>query len=700
LDDSVTKHYVLGTDIGGTFTDTVVMDDAGEVSIFKVPSTPDDKSEGVLASIRLASDAMGLEVGEFLGRVDTFYHGTTVGMNAVLTRTGSRVGFITTRGFRDTLPMMRASRIPSQDVLGMDMPSFRDDTAFVPIYMIEEVSERIDSDGEEIQPLDEEDLARAVESLVDQGAEAIAVCLLWSIRNPSHELRVKQYINDTYPGMFVSISYEVMPVIREFERSVVTLVNSYVANVISEYMRVLTRRLEEQGFESPFLVMQSTGGALSVAEAVDKPCKLFLSGPAGGVTGSMFLGAALGHENILTVDMGGTSCDIGVIIEGRQLVVTRSKLAEYDAALPKLDISTIGAGGGSIAWLDHGELLRIGPKSAAAQPGPACYNRGGTEPTVTDANVILGYIDPKHFLDGRMEIRPDLAEQAVGRLAGKMGLDLVDTAIGIIDIVNSNMCNAIRNMTVERGHDPRDFIMMSFGGAGPLHAGALIQDLGIPAAVVPYTATAHSAYGFVCSDISHHLVISRPIRHPSDPTPFNEIFEELERDARDTLRREGIAERDMSFKRLVDMRFCGQVFDISVEVPRKLLTAEEIENLKTAFEDAYDQIYGKGTGWKDAGVEAVNFRLDATGKMPKPKLRQHDLVTSNPDVARAGTGTCYFAEAEGFVSVPVYDGARLRPGMTVNGPGIIALHSTSAIIDPGLNAHVDAYRNIVIEQFA
>jgi N-methylhydantoinase A len=689
---------MIGTDIGGTFTDTIVMDDAGEVSIFKVPSTPDDNSKGVMASIELASDSMDLSVREFLGQVDTFYHGTTVGMNAVLTRSGSRVGFITTRGFRDTLPMMRASRIPSQDVLCMDMPSFRDETAFVPIYMIEEVSERIDADGIEIQPVDEDDLARAVKSLVDQGAEAIAVCLLWSIRNPTHELRVKQYINDTYPELFVSISYEVMPVIREFERSVVTLVNSYVATVIRQYMGVLTERLDAQGFESPFLVMQSTGGALSVTEAIEKPCKLFLSGPAGGVTGSMYLGAALGHQNILTVDMGGTSCDIGVIIGGRQLVVTRSKLAEYDAALPKLDISTIGAGGGSIAWLDHGELLRVGPGSAAAEPGPACYNRGGTEPTVTDANVILGYIDPEHFLDGRMEIRRDLAEQAIRRLADKMGLGLVETAIGIIEVVNSNMCNAIRNMSVERGHDPRDFVMMSFGGAGPLHAGALILDLGIPTAIVPYTATAHSAYGFVCSDISHHLVISRPIRHPGDPEPFNEIFAELEQQARETLLREGVAERDMAFKRSVDMRFCGQVFDISVEMPLKDLTAEDIEITKTAFADAYDRIYGKGTGWKDAGVEAVSFRLDATGNMPKPMLKEHDLVSTSSEVACSGTGTCYFTETGGFVSVPVYDGRRLLPGMGVNGPGMIAMHSTSAIVGPGLHASVDAYRNIIIAQ--
>jgi N-methylhydantoinase A len=687
---------MIGTDIGGTFTDTIVMDDAGEVSIFKVPSTPDDNSKGVMASIELASDSMDLSVREFLGQVDTFYHGTTVGMNAVLTRSGSRVGFITTRGFRDTLPMMRASRIPSQDILRMDMPSFRDETAFVPIYMIEEVSERIDADGVEIQPVDEDDLARAVKSLVDQGAEAIAVCLLWSIRNPAHEQQVKQYINDTYPELFVSISYEVMPVIREFERSVVTLVNSYVATVIRQYMGVLTERLEAHGFESPFLVMQSTGGALSVMEAIEKPCKLFLSGPAGGVTGSMYLGAALGHQNVLTVDMGGTSCDIGVIIEGRQLVVTRSKLAEYDAALPKLDISTIGAGGGSIAWLDHGELLRVGPKSAAAEPGPACYNRGGTEPTVTDANVILGYIDPEHFLDGRMEIRPDLAEQALRRLADKMGLGLVETAIGIIEVVNSNMCNAIRNMTVERGHDPRDFIMMSFGGAGPLHAGALIRDLGIPTAIVPYTATAHSAYGFVCSDISHHLVISRPIRHPCDPEPFNEIFAELEQQAQETLLREGVAERDMAFKRSVDMRFCGQVFDISVEMPLKDLTADDIEITKTAFEDAYDRIYGKGTGWKDAGVEAVSFRLDATGNMPKPKLKEHDLVSTSSEVACSGSGTCYFTETGGFVSAPVYDGNRLLPGMRVDGPGMIAMHSTSAIVGPGLLASVDAYRNIII----
>jgi N-methylhydantoinase A len=688
--------FIIGTDIGGTFTDTVVMDSTGEISFFKDPSTPADNTKGVLASIELASQEMGLSHNEFLAKVDTFFHGTTVGMNAVLTRQGSKVGFITTRGFKDTLPMMRASRTPSFDILKMDMPSLRDETNLIPTCLIEEVSERIDSQGLEIIPLDMNDLGRAVKNLVDQGVEAIGVCFLWSIRNPDHENRIKEYISEKYPELFVSISSEVMPVIREYERSVVTLVNSYIAKIIQRYLAKLENSLRENGLKSSLLVMQSTGGALSVDEALRRPSQLFLSGPAGGLIGSLFLCDALGHKNILTMDMGGTSCDIGVIVDGRPTVVTRSKLAEYDAALPKLDINTIGAGGGSIAWIDHGILLRVGPHSAGAEPGPACYNRGGREPTVTDANVVLGYIDPDYFLDGRMTIRRDLAEEAITGLGKKLGLNMIETAIGIIEVTNSNMVNAIRAMTVERGHDPRDFVMMCFGGAGPLHAGALKEDLGIPIAIIPYTATAHSAYGFVCSDICHNLVISRYFRNPENPVPFNEIFSQLEQKGRESLNREGVVESDIVFKRYVDLRYCGQVFEITIDVPLKTIEEKDLADLMAAFEVAYENKYGKGTGWKEAGIEVINFRLDAIGKMTKPTLKKFPIVVGDAKVAQKGMRSCYFSKARGFIPTSVYGGDALLSGMIVKGPAVIMMHSTSSVVEPGQEAYIDEYRNVII----
>lgn len=690
--------FVIGTDIGGTFTDTIVMNEAGEVSIFKVPSTPTDNTIGVMNSVQLASQSMEVSTNEFLKNVNPFFHGTTVGMNAVLTRKGSKVGFITTRGFGDTLPMMRAQRTPSQDILKMDMPSLRDETTLIPVYQIEEVSERIDSYGNEIVPLDMDDVSRAVQKLVKDGVEAIAICLLWSIRNPNHEIQIKNYIRDRYPNVFVSISSEVMPVIREYERSVVTLVNSYIAKIIERYLANLERSLRKNGMTSPLLVMQSVGGAISVEEALLKPSQLFLSGPSGGLTGSLFLSDVLGYKNVLTMDMGGTSCDIGVIVDGRPAVVTRSKLAEYDAALPKLDINTIGAGGGSIAWIDHGVLLRVGPQSAAAEPGPACYDRGGSEPTVTDANLILGYIDPDYFLDGRMTIRRDLAERALTQLGKRLGLSMMETAIGIIEVTNSNMVNAIRTMSVERGHDPRDFVMICFGGAGPLHASALKEDLGIPLAIIPYTATAHSAYGFVCSNICHNLVMSRYFRNPVDPEAFNLIFLELEQRGRDLLRKEDVPERDMIFRRFVDLRYCGQIFEVTVDVPLKPLEKQDLADLLTSFEAAYETSYGKGTGWKGAGIEVINFRLDAVGTMPKPTLKKFSLVGGDPDVAKRGERSCYFTKTSGFVSTPVYDGERLLSGMTVKGPAMVLMHSTSTMIDPEQEAYVDEYRNVIIRQ--
>ncbi len=691
-------RFFIGTDIGGTFTDTIVMNDAGEVSIFKVPSTPKDNTQGVMDSVVLASQTLGLRVDDFLDKVNTFFHGTTVGMNAVLTRRGSRVGFITTRGFGDTLPMMRGQRTPSQDILKMDMPSLRDETTLIPVYLNEEVSERIDCSGDEVIPLDMGDVARAVKKLVDQGVEAVAVCLLWSIRNPKHEIQIKDYIQEKYPDIFVSISYEVMPVIREYERSVVTLVNSYIAKIIQRYLANLENGLRKNGMKSPLLVMQSVGGAISVEEALLRPSQLFLSGPSGGLTGSLFLSENMGYKNVLTMDMGGTSCDIGVIVDGRPAVVTRSKLAEFDAALPKLDINTIGAGGGSIAWVEHGILLRVGPQSATAEPGPACYNRGGTEPTVTDANLVLGYIDPDYFLDGRMTIRRDLAEKALTELGDKLGLSMIETAIGIIEVTNSNMVNAIRTMSVQRGHDPRDFVIICFGGAGPLHASALKEDLGIPLAIIPYTATAHSAYGFVCSNICHSLVMSRYFRNPDDPAPFNKIFLELEQRGYELLTREGVAERDMVFNRYVDFKYCGQIFEVTIDVPLKTLEKQDLVELLAAFETTYEDSYGKGTGWKEAGIEVVNFRLDAIGKMPKPTLRRFPLFGGNPKVARKGERSCYFSKVRRFVPTGIYDGDALLSGMTVKGPAVILMHSTSTVIGPEQEAYVDEFRNVIIRQ--
>jgi len=689
-------NFILGTDIGGTFTDTVVMNESGEISIFKVPSTPRDYSQGVIDSIELANRSASFSGEALLSQADAFFHGTTVGMNAVLTRQGSRVGFITTRGFRDTIPMMRASRTISQDALKMTKPSLQDETTLIPTSMIEEVSERIDAAGETLVPLDMADVERAVRSLVDNGAETIAVCLLWSIRNPAHELRIKEFIHQHYPGLFVSVSSEVMPVIREYERSVVTLVNSYVANIIEKYLKALETRLRGNGFRSPFLVMQSTGGAISVAEATEKPCQLFLSGPAGGVIGSLFLGESLGYRNIFTFDMGGTSTDVSVILDGRPAMVTRSKLAEFDASLPKLDIHTIGAGGGSIAWIDHGVLLRVGPQSAGAEPGPACYNRGGKEATVSDANVVLGYIDPELFLDGRMPIDPELAEEAIKRLGERLGLTMIETAVGIVEVANSNMVNAIRAVTVEKGHDPRDFAMMCFGGAGPLHAAALMEELGIPITIIPYTATVHSAFGFVCSNICHHLVISRYVRNPEHPGPFNEVFGQLEERGRASLRKEGVGESDMVFERYADLRYCGQVFEIAISLPRGELRAEDVSAVKSKFEETYDSLYGKGTGWKEAGMEVINFRLDAIGTMKKPALRRFSTGGADALPAARNTRRCYFARAGGYVPTPFYDIDALAGGMTIRGPAVIAMPSTSAVIAPGQKASVDQYRNLLL----
>ncbi|HLI27490.1 MAG TPA: hydantoinase/oxoprolinase family protein, partial [Chloroflexota bacterium] len=531
-------QFAVGTDIGGTFTDMVVVDQAGDVRVFKTPTTPQDRSRGVLDGFQLAAAEYGLSLEEFCRRVVYFAHGTTAATNALIERKGVRTGLLTTRGFGDTLLIQRA--MGSWTGIGDASGHYSQRRNPVPIVEkrnIIEIDERIDFAGDEIVPLNGEQVREAVRLLRARGCEAIAICFLWSFVRPDHEQQAAAIVRDEWPEVFLTLSSEIAPVIGEYERTATAVINAYLGPVIHRYVQLLADRLREAGFAGDFAVMDSGGGVMQAHEAAQRAVNMLTSGPAGGVLASVALARRLGYRNVLTSDMGGTSFDVGLIVEGAPLVETFSQAGHYHLACPRIRVTAIGSGGGSIARVEDGSL-RVGPESAGAEPGPACYGRGGTLPTVTDADVVLGIIDPDYFLGGRIPLRRELAEEAIRRaIVEPLGMTVAQAAAGIRSVADNQMADLLRKVTVEQGYDPRDFVLFAYGGAGPTHAYAFAREAGISTIVVPATATAHSAYGAVSSDQYRAFQLSDPQRTPPharrasehlDVARINAKFAELE----------------------------------------------------------------------------------------------------------------------------------------------------------------------------
>jgi N-methylhydantoinase A len=497
--------YCIGIDIGGTFTDIVVVDDQGQLRIYKTESTPGDLSRGVVEGLRLASEDLGLSLTGLMSATSYFAHGTTAATNAFIERKGAPTGLITTKGFGDTVLIQRMmgftaglteDQIPHYTCRAYPAP-------VVPPHLIKEVPERVDYKGAVVVKLNEEEARRTVRELVSSGAQAIAVCFLWSFRNPAHEQAMKRIIQEEAPGLFVSLSSELVPVIKAYERTATTCINAYLARVVASYISSLERELRDLGLPGPFFIMNSIGGVLSAQEAPNRAVTLLASGPTGGVIGSLYLAEILGHRNVITTDMGGTSFDVGLIVDGRPVVATTSVVEKYHILTPMINIHAIGAGGGSIARVEGGHL-KVGPESAGASPGPVCYGRGGSEPTVTDADVVLGIIDPDYFLGGRIRLDKAKAEAVIQeKIAGPLGMTLVEAAAAIRTVADSKMADLLRNLTLEKGYDPRDFVLYAYGGAGPTHCARYGSELNVKAIIVPATATVHSAYGAVASDIHY-----------------------------------------------------------------------------------------------------------------------------------------------------------------------------------------------------
>ena len=693
-------RYRLGVDIGGTFTDaTLINEETGEIHVGKVPSTPQDPSHGFMEAthrILREADVSPNEVGYVV-------HGTTVATNSIIEGKVARTGFVTTDGFRDLLEIQRQIR-PSLYDLQFEKPR-----PLTPRYLCFGVPERLDAQGNVLTPLDEGTVRDVAERLRQEDVESIAVCFLHAYINPSHEKRTGEILREILPDTIISLSSEVAPEFREYFRASTTVINASISPVVGRYLQSIEARLRAEGLEAELLVMQSSGGVFTFAAAIEKPVFMVESGPAAGVIAATYLGATLRYPDVISFDMGGTTAKAGLIQNGTpritkdyevgaaaQTGVGASRGAGYPIRTPVIDLVEIGAGGGSIAWVDSGGVLRVGPQSAGADPGPVCYGAGGTEPTITDANLVLGRLNPSFFLGGEIELDVETARRAIQeKCADPLNLDVVEAAHGIVEIANAAMVNALRLVSVQRGYDPRDFVLTAFGGAGPVHANRLAAEIDVPTTIIPMSPGTTSAMGLLVTDLKHDYSTTL-IQHVDqlNTAAVEETYQELEAQGGTSLEREEVRQEDISFLRQVDMRYVGQSYELTVPLPAEQLDASKIASVLEQFHIEHDRAYGYSAPTEP--VEFVNLRLTAIGKIAKPRLRE--LEGDNTDIAAAqkATRSAYFAESDGYVECPIYDRYRLGPGCVLTGPAIVEEIDSTTVIHPGYSAQVDRFGNLIL----
>jgi N-methylhydantoinase A len=692
-----------GVDIGGTFTDAVLTDVDGTAYSGKSPTTRGELTKGFLAAIEVAAEKTGRTLDEALAELPYLAHGTTVATNITVQRNGAKVGFLTSRGHGDAIFIQRAAGrvagLPMEELLDLDAGIKPE--PLVPRALVFEVDERVDSDGDVVVALNEDEVRAAIDAALEAGVDALAVTFLWSFRNPSHEARVKELIAERAPALFTSISHEVAPSWGEYERMMTTIINSYVGPDTATYIEQLGSVLHERGFRGVFSVMKSSGGVASRQEASRFPVTLLFSGPAGALAASQRLmeGLGSGEENAITTDMGGTSFDIGLVVDGRPQTSNESVAARFEFHLPTIDITSIGSGGGSIAWIEeHSGTLKVGPRSAGADPGPAAYGRGGTEPTVTDADIVLGYINPEFFLGGRLGLRKDLAEQAVGTLGERLGLGLLETAAGIRTIVDAAMADAIRMMTIARGFDPRTFSLLAFGGAGPLHAADYARELGVRRVVVPLAdiSSLWSAMGVALADVVDVQEQFAVLPEPFDPSAVSAEIENLRRIGTERLRAQDIALDDVRLMVSAKMKYKLQVN--TVEVPVESGSAAECAELIPRFERRYGELFGAGSGYREAGVEITGFQCTAVGRrdlatrLPMPAQEEQ----SEPQEPR--TRAVYWTEDRRRLDAAIYRHEHLTPGWSAVGPAILELPDTTIALPPDYEAELDERGSVVLNR--
>ncbi len=676
----------IGVDIGGTFTDVVLLRDLSELHRTKVPSTPGDPVAGVMTGV---DEILRIADGRPQD-VTRFVHGSTVAINALLERKGAKTGILMTRGFEDTLEIGRQKRLRMYDLyVEAETPVF-----LAPRRRRFGVTERVGPNGEVITELDLEDVREAVRILVDRhDVSAVSVCYLFSFRNPSHEVATRELIAKEFPGIEVSISSDVDPHFREYERLVATTLDAYLRGTVASYVARLRDALGDRGISAPLQVMQSRGGITGAATVARQPLSMLLSGLAAGVVGGRFAAASAGYDDVVTLDIGGTSCDVALVEDGKAFVSNVAQVEKLLLRQQMIDVNTIGAGGGSVAWIDDVGGLRVGPHSMGSDPGPACYGRGGNEATVTDASVVLGYLNPDNFAGGGLKLDREAAQSAVDRIAQALGMDRAAAAAGIHRILNARMVDEIRRVTIQRGRDPRDFSLVALGGAGPVHATALLAELGMKRVIVPETPGVLSAFGLLVADTEHDQSETfAAVSGTLDDATLEDRFGQLDARCAELMAQDGFKAGSVQCSRHADMRYVGQSYEIAVTLPDR--REDLVVGTVARFHELHQALYGHAS--PDTAVEFVNLRVVHRHPTSKPDLAGGPEAEAALPLA-AGTRPVHFGGGEDYVTTPIYDRQELLPGVALAGPLVVEQADTTLVVHPGQRLVVDRGRNIIVE---
>ncbi|HWO43640.1 MAG TPA: hydantoinase/oxoprolinase family protein [Candidatus Eisenbacteria bacterium] len=696
------KQYIIGVDTGGTFTDVVVLGENGTIYSAKAPTTPDDFSRGVMDAVAEAARAVGVETGELLAHTALFKHGSTVATNALITHSGSKAGFITTRGFEDTTEIMRA--IGRVDGLSDDeikhVTWVTKPEPFVPRERVFGVRGRIDYQGNEIVPLNWDDVMDAIRRLIEEhNVEAIAVSLMHAWANPKHEQEIRALTAEADPRrrVYWSFGSELSQVAGEYARANTAIINSYLGPTVDRYLRDLEHKLKHEGLKGSLLIMQGNGG-VAHRERVSAIANL-QSGPAGGMIASAYVADLLKHKNVITTDMGGTSFDVGVITDGYWRYAQEPVVERFRILQPIIDIESIGAGGGTIAQVEPetGRLL-VGPRSAGASPGPVCYDTGGEQVTVTDADLALGIIDPHYFLGGRKVLNKQKALDAIAeKIAKPLKLKIHEAAAGIYDIVNAKMSDLIRRQVVRTGYLPEDFVIYAFGGAGPVHACGFAAELGIKQIYIFATSPVFSAFGAAAADVIRTRVVSCQYILPADPALVNDRLDSIEKQMKTEMTGEGFPQNRIEFRRFFTMRYRRQTAGVEMPLAWERFNTKRLADIQSEFEIKYEELYGAGAGYTKAGIEISEIRVDAVGKVARPRLRPRRRSGRDTRRARKGRRQVFFTKTGKLIDTPVYDYHGLPVGAAVKGPAVVELPFTTALVPPEYQVTVDPYMNLVME---
>ncbi|MBB4066039.1 caprolactamase subunit alpha [Gellertiella hungarica] len=689
---SIKNRYRLGIDAGGTFTDFVVADrQTGETKLFKALSTPTDPTRAIQNGLKLIHEAIGVSPTELVSNSDLCINGTTVGLNALITHRGGKTGLIATAGHEDSIEIRNGHK---EDGYRYD-PEYPAATMLVPRYLRKGVRERVLSDGSVRTPMHEEDVRAACELFLKEGIETVAISFVWSVLNPAHERRAAEIVREMMPDAIITVGSELYPQVREYTRTSTAVVNAYLAPVMRRYVKAVDAYFRELGAAQPVRYFQSNGGLAIGQVLTDRSVYAINSGPASAPQAGLYVSAPFGKKSVITVDMGGTSFDITLTKDGQTNLNKNIDFLRYRIGVPMIQVETLGAGGGSIGWIDPLGIIQMGPQSAGSEPGPACYGQGGTEPTTSDANLVLGYLSPDGLLGGKLPLDIEKARAAVRKVADPLGISVERAAYGMYTIVNNNMVNGIRRVSVERGYDPRDFVLVGAGGATAAHITALAREIGIDTIILPKLASGLCAFGQIISDVKYNYMATAPVRLDNDAAykRVDDLYKQLEKEGRAHLVSDGFTDETIEIRRSLEMRYVGQVHECTVDIDTFDIDATSIERVKEAFHRRHKELYTYAEPHNP--VEVVNIESTLYGRIEKPKLPEKPKAGAAGGAIKDHRDAIF--DASGIATrTPVYDGDRIGTGEPIKGPAIIEEVTTTIVIEPGWTAVLDPTNSYLI----